>query len=151
MLFVCTGNLCRSPFAEHLFRREAAGAGLRAEAESAGTFTVVGERVPEVGVEVGREFGVDLSSHLARLLDAPLLRRADLALGMTRAHQEELRALRESSGAKGRLRLLGEFDGGSEEIPDPYGLEPDAFRETYARIEACVRALVERLRARAPD
>ena len=68
VLFVCAGNICRSPFAEGLARRLAAERGLDVEFASAGEIALDGDRCPPDAVAVAKEFGVDLSSHRARRL-----------------------------------------------------------------------------------
>jgi len=68
VLFVCAGNICRSPFAEGLARRLAAERGLDVEFASAGEIALDGDRCPPDAVAVAKEYGVDLSSHRARRL-----------------------------------------------------------------------------------
>jgi protein-tyrosine-phosphatase len=68
VLFVCAGNICRSPFAEGLARRLAAERGLDVEFASAGEIALDGDRCPPDAVAVAKEYGVDLSSHRARHL-----------------------------------------------------------------------------------
>jgi protein-tyrosine-phosphatase len=68
VLFVCAGNICRSPFAEGLARRLAAERGLDVEFASAGKIAFDGDRCPPDAVAAAKEFGVDLSSHRARRL-----------------------------------------------------------------------------------
>jgi protein-tyrosine-phosphatase len=68
VLFVCAGNICRSPFAEGLARRLAAERGLDVEFASAGEIALDGDRCPRDAVAVAKEYGVDLSSHTARRL-----------------------------------------------------------------------------------
>jgi protein-tyrosine-phosphatase len=68
VLFVCAGNICRSPFAEALARRLAAERGLDVEFASAGEIALDGDRCPRDAVAVAKEYGVDLSSHRARRL-----------------------------------------------------------------------------------
>jgi protein-tyrosine-phosphatase len=68
ILFVCAGNICRSPFAEGLARRLAAQRGLDVEFASAGEIALDGDRCPPDAVAVAKEYGVDLSSHRARRL-----------------------------------------------------------------------------------
>ena len=68
VLFVCAGNICRSPFAEGLARRLAAERGLDVEFASAGEIALDGDRCPPDAVAVAKEYGVDLSPHRARRL-----------------------------------------------------------------------------------
>jgi protein-tyrosine-phosphatase len=68
VLFVCAGNICRSPFAEGLARRLAAERGLDVEFASAGEIALDGDRCPPDAIAAAKEFGVDLSSHRARRL-----------------------------------------------------------------------------------
>jgi protein-tyrosine-phosphatase len=68
ILFVCAGNICRSPFAEGLARQLAAERGLDVEFASAGEIALEGDRCPPDAVAVAKEFGVDLLPHRARRL-----------------------------------------------------------------------------------
>jgi protein-tyrosine-phosphatase len=123
VLFVCTGNTCRSPFAEAVARSE----GL--DVESAGLAAYEGDAPPREAIAVARELGYDLATHHARPLTDEMLERADVVVGMTAAHVTTL---------GGRARLLGETD-----VDDPIGRGRDVYRRVYARIEADVRKLVE--------
>jgi protein-tyrosine-phosphatase len=129
ILFVCTGNTCRSPFAEAVARHE----GL-VDAESAGLGAYPGDGPPVDAVEVARERGLDLSTHRARPLTIEMLDRADIVVGMTAAQVCEL----ENRGARGKARLLDAAD-----IDDPIDRGPEAYRRTYDQIETAVRALLE--------
>ncbi len=96
ILFVCTGNICRSPTAEGLFRARSAAIGLagRFEADSAGTVGYhVGERPSAPAIRIAAEHGVDLGALRARRLEAVDFARFDLALGMDRGHLEAMRGL----------------------------------------------------------
>ena len=121
VLFVCTGNICRSPFAEAVARAE----GL--DAESAGLEAYGGNEPTPDAITVARELGYDLSSHRARRLTEEMLERADVVVGMTAAHV---------AAVGGGARLLGEAD-----LDDPIGRGRDAYRQAYAQIEADVRKL----------
>jgi protein-tyrosine-phosphatase len=80
VLFVCAGNICRSPFAEGLARRLAAERGLDVEFASAGEIAFDGDRCPADAVAVAKEYGVDLSSHRARRLTTDEARQGRAAL-----------------------------------------------------------------------
>jgi protein-tyrosine-phosphatase len=122
VLFVCTGNTCRSPFAAAVARRE----GL--EAESAGLSAFEGSTPPEDAVAVAAEYGVDLGAHRAQRLTPALLDEADVVVAMTGDH---LRAI-----ASDKARLLVDAD-----VDDPIGGGIDAYRRAYGQIESGVRAL----------
>jgi protein-tyrosine-phosphatase len=129
VLFVCTGNICRSPFAEAVARREG-----HVDVESAGLSAYAGDEPPDDAIAVARELGFDLSSHRAHPLTEDMLERADVIFGMTAAHVSALDGL----GAGGKTRLLGGAD-----LDDPIGRGRDAYRRTYAQIERGVRTLFE--------
>jgi protein-tyrosine-phosphatase len=124
VLFVCTGNTCRSPFAAAVARRE----GL--DASSAG-LDVLALRATGEAVLVAREFGIDLGTHTTRRLTDDVVAEADVVVGMSDRHVAALGA-----GA----RVLG---GG---VDDPYGRGLDAYRSAYAQIEGAVLSLAEELR-----
>ena len=122
VLFVCTGNTCRSPFAEAVARREGQG-----DVESAGLGAYPGDQPPEDAIVVARELGYDLSPHRARRLTEAMLERADVVVGMTAAHV---------AAVGGGATLLGEAD-----LEDPIGRGRDTYRRVYAQIETDVRKL----------
>ncbi len=100
ILFVCTGNTCRSPMAEALFR-EIAGAGESGfQVISAGTSAGRGVPAAEEAVQVLKEKGIDLSEHQSRPITEELLKEADLILTMTRSHKESLLQLEPGVGDK---------------------------------------------------
>lgn len=92
VLLVCTGNICRSPMAEALFRDGLARRGVPAVVRSAGLVTEDRPASPH-GVEVMADRGLDLSAHRSRRLTAPLVAPADLVVGMERQHVREVAVL----------------------------------------------------------
>ena len=112
VLFVCTGNLCRSPMAEVLFRDELRRRGCEGiEVASSGTWGIDGSPATPEAVEAVGAFGVDLSGHRARSLDVVETRAADLVVAMTSVHVRELeRMVPEVSGKVVLLKQLAETE-----------------------------------------
>ncbi len=145
ILLVCTGNICRSPLAEALLRRDLKARGFpEIDVGSAGTGAWDGAPASEGAYLVGLERGLDLSGHRARLLTRELVESADLVLTMARHH----RARVEELGGEGRVFVLGEYagrDGDDAEVSDPFGGDLDVYRDTCAELEALSTAVTERL------
>lgn len=133
ILFVCSGNICRSPFAEALARDLSDGSDF--EFASAGTIALKGNPASGTGIAVADEMGVDMEPHRAAHLSAEILASSDLVYAMEAEHIASVLAL--DPGA--RVELLS-TDGAA--IPDPYGGDRSEYRESYWLIAA---ALKERL------
>jgi protein-tyrosine-phosphatase/predicted ATP-grasp superfamily ATP-dependent carboligase len=141
VVFVCAGNICRSPFAAELARQSAPRTW---RLESAGTLPVVDRASPNEAVTAAREHGIDLLRHRSRHLDRDLVN-ADLLVvfddnnvaAVTKRYPE----------AVSRMVKLGWFlDEGDPDIPDPFGDDLEAYRRTYRRIDEAVRRIAEALR-----
>ena len=150
ILFVCLGNICRSPTAEVVFRAVAARQApeMVLEIDSAGTAGYhVGELPDRRTREAAARRGYDLSALRARVIEPRDFERFDLILAMDR---ENLRALerRAPAHARERLRLFLEFapEAGISEVPDPYYGGPNGFEDVLDLIEAAARGLLEHLR-----
>lgn len=144
VLFVCTGNICRSPLAEALLKRALADRGLNVTVTSAGTGAWDGAPASEGAYLVGLECGLDLSGHRARLLSRELVEQADLILTMARHHRARVDEL----GGEGRVSVLGEYarrEGPDVEVSDPFGGDLEVYRETCAELTALVTAVAERI------
>lgn len=117
ILFVCTGNTCRSPMAEavakSLFPKE--GYNIK----SAGISAAEGESASENAVLAAAEIGLDLSEHKASQLTPELIKWADIILTMTNGHKQAVAGV--SNSMKTPVFTLAEYSGGGEDIPDPYG------------------------------
>jgi protein-tyrosine phosphatase len=149
LLFVCTGNICRSPLAEAIFRHQAeqAGHGRLFEVDSAGTHGWhAGERADPRARRVGEQRGVPVTS-VSREVEPRDFERFDLVLAMDRGHQRQLRS-RCPAPLRGRIRLMREFDeppGG--DVPDPYYSDDEAFEQVFDLLDGCCRRLLAALTA----
>lgn len=147
ILFVCSGNTCRSPLAEVITRRllqEREWS--HVQVESAGTSALPGAHASEGARQAAEEIGLDLSGHRSRLLTPERVAEADIVLGMTSRH---VRAVQELGGGD-KVALLTEFlnDGEpGEGIEDPFGGTAEDFARARDRIQEAVRGLLDRLSA----
>ena len=120
VLFICTGNIYRSPLSAAFFLKQLQQAGQESgwRAESAGTWTVPGQTAPADVLDVASRYDVDLKKHVTRLVDRELLEAFDLILVMERGHKEALAF--EFPSISGKLHLLSDAaDHLIYDIPDP--------------------------------
>lgn len=145
--FVCTGNICRSPLAEALARHHAGLAGLAAQVrfESFGTHDYhVGQGADPRTVATARRFGIDLSGHRARQVDAGHCQRARRVFAMDAGHHRHLHRLAPS--LRGRIEPYLPWLGlAGDDVPDPYYGDADGFVAVHRLLDEASRRLVERL------
>ncbi|MFL6238559.1 MAG: low molecular weight protein-tyrosine-phosphatase [Actinomycetes bacterium] len=155
VLFVCLGNICRSPMAEVVFRALIAEAGLqdRVQVESAATGDWhVGEQAHPSTLDVLTARGFDGSTHRARKLSRDWFDKYDLLVAMDRMNVKALQQLARTPEDLDKIELLRAFDQesvnlGELDVPDPYGDAPPAFEHVFAIVDASCRSLLEHVRA----
>ncbi len=150
LLFVCLGNICRSPLAEGIFAHLAKQAGVDVHIDSAGTGSWhMGERPDKRAQAVARGHGVELPGR-ARKVRASDMLDFDYVIAMDRSNFAHLAALRRSCHGSARLHLLREFDpepGRDKDVPDPYYGGRSGFEECFGIVERSCRELLEEVAA----
>ncbi len=152
LLFVCYGNIVRSPLAEALFRREAASTGAedRYSVDSAGTSGLYhGQSAHPAAQRVAEAHGLQLT-HRSRSFVPEDFDRFDLILALDQAVASDLESLARSAAQRDKIRLLRTFDplaADHLDVPDPIGSGPEAFERTFETLERSVRGLLQALEA----
>ncbi|WP_137930362.1 low molecular weight protein-tyrosine-phosphatase [Mesorhizobium comanense] len=154
ILFVCLGNICRSPLAEGVFgdvwaAREEGRHILLDSAATSGW--EVGSAPDPRSMAIAAHHGIDISRQRARKVTPQDFHRFDLILGMDRSNVADLKAAAPAT-MRDRVHLFLEFaQGKAGDVPDPYYDGPEAFAEVYRMIREASEALATRLAARASD
>lgn len=147
LLFVCTGNICRSPLAEAIARAEAAARGWTEVAcASAGTFAFPGQPASGPGIAVAAAHGLDLTEHASRELSLELLEWADLIIGMEPSHARAAARLTPDAAVRVMTDFLPADQGGSEGgVPDPYGGDVETYEATRELLTLAMRGFFDAL------
>lgn len=151
VLFVCLGNICRSPTAEGVFRHKLRAAGLedRVQVDSAGTGDWhVGKAPDRRTRQAALRRGYDLSAQRARQVEVADFQRFDLILAMDKSNLRNLEALRPGDARADLDLYLRRFDLALEEVPDPYYGGEDGFEQVLDLIEQASDALLVEIKGR---
>ncbi|WP_030755444.1 MULTISPECIES: low molecular weight protein-tyrosine-phosphatase [unclassified Streptomyces] len=151
--FVCTGNICRSPMAESVFRAHVAADGLDAlvEVDSAGTGGWhEGDGADPRAISVLEAAGYE-QDHRARRFHSSWFARLDLVIALDAGHLRDLRALAPTAQDAAKVRLLRSYDPAASaaetDVPDPYYGPLDGFEECLELVEAASPGLLDAVRA----
>ena len=157
ILFICKGNICRSPFAEKLSRKILSDKDLdRISVESAGFMAIPSESPPKEAISSALYFGVHLEGHIPIKVDKQMMQNSDMILVMEVAHQNILK--NNFHWKKNNIYILPLYANTKDDynsktiynkynISDPYGKDEDVFMKCYIQIENCIHGLMKYIRS----
>ena len=143
IIFVCTGNTCRSPMAAAMAAQIFAESGLDVEISSAGVSAVKGQPASRHAIQVMKDSGLCLQSHKASDICGKALEDAGLVLTMTASHRAVL--LSDYPAADGKVFTLAEYAGDSRDVADPFGGSMEEYRACATQIRKLLELAAKKL------
>lgn len=149
ILFVCTGNTCRSPMAKAILSKKLTEHELntKIKVDSAGLYAVDGMSAAREAVETVSDYGGDLSDHHAKMFNEAMLDEFDLILTMTESHKKQI-IDRYPPEKTGNLYTLSEYvdcSADRQDIRDPLGGDIRVYKDTYEQLEELISRLICKL------
>lgn len=141
ILFICTGNTCRSPMAAALFNKIATEKELDVRIESAGLFAEEGAPASAEAIVVMKEYDIDLLGHHAQSINTELLEKSDIILTMTAAHKMLLEQY-----AGGKVFTVSEYADLDDDIEDPYGGDVEEYKECADELYNTLLLVAEKIK-----
>lgn len=137
VLFVCLGNICRSPLGEAALRRHAANRGIKMVIDSAGTGGWHVGQAPDPGSQaVAKAHGADISRQRARQVKPEDFQRFDYIIAMDQQNLSDLQAMMPADACAEMILLLDHHpDDQCQDVPDPYGGDDSAFAEVWQLVD----------------
>lgn len=145
VLFVCTGNTCRSPMAEGILKNIAENKGLDIEVKSAGISVYDGDYAAENSVNAMKEINIDISEHRSSQLHSQLVGESDLILTMSTGHKEVI--ISNFPSSKGKVFNLLEYAYGLDrDVVDPYGRSLEFYEKTRDEIYMAIGEIIIKIK-----
>jgi len=145
IVFVCSGNTCRSPLAEAIAKEVLRG---RVDFElaiaSAGTSAQEGSPASRNSIEIAERHGLDLSGHRSRLLSREILHDADLIVTMGVRHREAVEEI-DPESVESTFLLTNFSDAHDGDVPDPIGSDLAIYERTYLVMRECIESMAQKL------
>lgn len=142
ILFVCVGNICRSPVAEGLLKKYSDQYHLNLTVSSCGVHAMIGDTPQPYSIELATEHGIDISDYRAKQISLNMVTKAELILALDKIILKDV--VTQFPFAIGKVKKLSFLDDNSD-VLDPYRKDRDAFAEMYQHIDRSVQACLKRL------
>lgn len=146
ILFVCLGNICRSPMAEGIMRERATKKGFDWKFDSAGTSAWhIGEKPDQRGINVCKRYDIDISSHRARQFQMQDFNEFDLIFAMDKSNFSNLRSLTNNTQYRDKIKLFSNYidQENNKDIPDPY--YDGKFQNVFEMIDKVSETFIEKI------
>lgn len=148
IMFICTGNTCRSAMADGLAKKIIKDKNLNIEVYSAGIFAITGEHASYNSVAIMKEYEVDIALHKATAIEESNIEEMDLIFCATKNHKRQLIA--RYNNLKDKIFTMKEYaeidnNGNDMDIKDPWGYDINTFRMCAAEISLCIDKIIEKI------